>query len=171
MPGIAEIQAASRPVGTFRPYQPKVKGFDNRLTLDNILKLSSLTPAQVKDLLLKAGWNVQSSNNSLYKSDHYAGTSDVLLYAVGFTGAKKGFGKLIIYKQPEMRMIEASLLAGGYKVTQVKPRQGARWTKIYQKSGYPTYSISMMLMPGMNSRAQTYDYDEYMYCLICEKNI
>lgn len=154
----------------FSPYTPTVKGFDNRLTLQNILKLTSLPANQARELLIKAGYKVDKSTNTLYRVDYYAHDSDAILYQVGFKEGTKGFRKLIIYTQPEMRMITASLITGGYTVTQVKARKGARWTKIFQKKGYPTYSISMLLLPGMDSQAQSYNYDDYVYCLICEKN-
>lgn len=154
----------------FRPYKATVEGFENRLTLSNILRLTSLPSAQARELLIKAGYKVDRSTNTLIREDYYAHNSDVILYQVGFKENTKGFRKLLIFSLPEMQMIQASFLAGGYTATLVKPRKGAKWTKIFYKKGYPIYSLSMLLLSGMDEQAATYDYYEYVYCLICEKN-
>ena len=164
-----EVLAYSK--SNFKNYKPKVEGFENRLTLNNILKLTSMPSAQAKDLLLKAGWKYDKESQALVKEDFYAHDSDVVLYMAGFKEGTKGIRKLLIFTQPEMRIIQSSFLAGGYSETRVVPRKGARWTKVYQKKGFPTYSISMLLMDGMVKNALNYSYDEYVYCLICEKNI
>ena len=154
----------------FKEYKPTVPGFGNRLSLANILKITSLPASQAKALLKKAGYKEEKSSGSLYREDFYAQDSDHLLYQIGFKEGTKGFRKLIIYTQPEMRFIESDFLAAGFTMTRVKPRKGARWTKVYQKKGYPTYSMSMLLLPGMEHDARYYNFDDYVYCLICEKN-
>lgn len=155
----------------FTPYKETVKGFGNRLTLANILKLMSLPSNQARELLIKAGYKIDKSNNTLFRPDHYAQDPDNVLYDVTFKQGTKGFRQLIIYTQPEMRMIQDSFIAGGYSVKRVKPRKGARWTKIFQKNGSPTFSLSMLLLNESDKNARFLPYNEYVYCLICEKNI
>ena len=154
----------------FSAYTPKVKGFENRLTLDNILKLSSLTSERARELLIKAGYKEDKETKTILREDYYAKDPNNILYQFVFKTGTKGFRQLIIFTQPEYRMIQQSFLAGGYTEKRVVPRKGARWTKIYQKKGFPTYSISLLLFPGMEG-AHTYPYEDYTYSLICEKNI
>ncbi len=155
----------------FKPYKAKIQGFENRLTLKNILDLTAMPSSKAQQLLLKAGYKQYKGNQMLTKDDYYAHDSDKLLYSVNFSknSNAKGFKNIVIFTQPEMRIIQTAFLGGGYTETRVVPRKGARWTKVYRKKGYPTYSISMLLFPDMNARAQSYDYDEYVYCLICER--
>ena len=155
----------------FTPYKPTVKGFENRLSLKNILDLTSMPSSEARQLLLKAGYSKYEDTESLVKSDHYAHYNNITLYMVNFWKDKNsiGFRNIIIFTQPEMQFIQAEFLADGYSETRVIPRKGARWTKVYTKSGFPTYSISMLLFQDMNKRALVYDYDHYWYCLICEK--
>ena len=153
----------------FTPYKETVEGFGNRLTLSNILKLMSLPSNQAKELLIKAGYKVDRSTNTLIRQDHYAQDPDNILYQVGFKESTMGFRKMLIFTQPEMRMIQDSFIAGGYTVKRVVPRKGARWTKIYQKTGYPTFSISMLLLSDDDKNGTSFPYEDYIYCLICEK--
>lgn len=155
----------------FSPYKAKVKGFENRLSLKNILDLTAMPSSEAQQLLLKAGYKQYKGNQMLIKDDYYAHDTNNVIYSVIFnkSGNTKGFKNIIIFTQPEMRIIQTAFLAGGYTETHVVPRKGARWTKVYEKKGYPTYSISMMLLPNMDESAQFYDYDDYTYCLICEK--
>lgn len=153
----------------FTPYVAKVKGFENRLSFNNILELTKMPSNEAKDLLLKAGWKLDKESQSLVHADHYQRDSDARIYQAGFKPGTNGFRKLFIYTQPEMRYISNEFLANGYKETLVVPRKGARWTKVYTKKGFPTYSISMLLFSDMTPNAQTYNYYDYMYCLICEK--
>lgn len=157
----------------FRQYRAKVSGFENRLTLKNILDLTAMSSSEAQQLLIKAGYEKDEETGALFKGDHYAhyNTADVPIYMVNFNREKNatGFKNIIIVHQPEMRIIQTAFLAGGYTETRVIPRKGARWTKIYSKKGYPTYSISMLLLPNMNARALSYNFPDYIYCLICEK--
>lgn len=168
---IFSLSSSALSLKTFTPYKAKVKGFENRLTLDNILKITSLPSNQAKQLLINAGWSIDKENGTLYKNDHFSKQLDIRMYQAGFKENTKGFRQLIIYSQPEMRIIDAAFIGGGYSMRRVIPRKGARWTRIYEKKGFPTYSLSMLLFNDMNKNAQFYNYEQYIYSLICEKNI
>lgn len=167
---VSELTYASSPQ-YFIQYKAKVKGFENRLSLKNILDLTSMPSNEARQLLLKAGYNPYKGNQMLIRTDHYAHHTSVMLYSVNFSERRGsiGFKNIIIFTQPEMRIIQTAFLAGGYTETRVIPRKGARWTKVYRKKGFPTYSISMMLFSEMKERAQFYAFEDYTYCLICEK--
>lgn len=164
----ASIPTAAESLDNFRPYKVRVKGYDNRLTAQNIHQLNRLSSSYAKEILLKVGYTVDEETGLLIKNDHY---SSDMIYAINLNkGDKaKGYKNITIFSQPEMRVIRESFLADGYDEYYVRPRKGARWTKIYYKEGAPTYSISMLLFPDMNKHAQSYSYEDYTYTLICEK--
>lgn len=151
----------------FHNYRPVVAGWGNRLSFNNILYLTKTPAKEARKLLKKIGYK-PVNNNWLLWEEYYQHSQ---IYAINFFDDPKraGFKSIIIHYQPEMRIIADELLAAGYDETRVVPRKGARWTKVYQKKGMPTYSISLLLTEGKDEFTNDFSYDESYYCLICEK--
>lgn len=160
--------AAKNPV--FRNYTPKVQGYGNRLTAQNILSLTAMPSSQGRALLTKVGYKPYEGNPYLlYTYDFYNPSQPLYMIKFPKEANATGFFIIHIFSQPEMRIIAHELMSLGYNEYRVRPRDGAIWTKVYQKSGSPTYSISLPLFPGMNPQAQSFNYEEYNYYLVCEK--